>query len=122
MSVRTRPLLYLLAAQAALLSAREVLGATQSGVNCVRVTYGDVNAGSEVEGTVLGASPSPQAVPSCSLRVPHPSPSDACRCSRTSQLSVSTLLELCRGQAGELAVGREILKAGNNSSLHLGTC
>ncbi|XP_070267821.1 mitogen-activated protein kinase kinase kinase 1 isoform X1 [Myotis yumanensis] len=33
--------------------------------------------------------------------------------SRTSQLSVSTLLELCRGQAGELAVGREILKAGS---------
>ncbi|KAM7148293.1 mitogen-activated protein kinase kinase kinase 1 isoform 1-T1 [Molossus nigricans] len=32
--------------------------------------------------------------------------------SRTSQLSISTLLELCRGQAGELAVGREILKAG----------
>lgn len=35
-------------------------------------------------------------------------------CSRTSQLSISTLLELCKGQAGELAVGREILKAGNN--------
>lgn len=35
--------------------------------------------------------------------------------SRTSQLSISTLLELCRGQAGELAVGREILKAGNDS-------
>lgn len=34
--------------------------------------------------------------------------------SRTSQLSISTLLELCKGQAGELAVGREILKAGNN--------
>ncbi|ELW65675.1 Mitogen-activated protein kinase kinase kinase 1 [Tupaia chinensis] len=33
--------------------------------------------------------------------------------SRTSQLSISTLLELCRGQAGELAVGREILKAGS---------
>ncbi|XP_036894446.1 mitogen-activated protein kinase kinase kinase 1 [Sturnira hondurensis] len=33
--------------------------------------------------------------------------------SRTSQLSVSTLLELCKGQAGELAVGREILKAGS---------
>lgn len=33
-------------------------------------------------------------------------------CSRTSQLSVSTLLELCKGQAGELAVGREILKSG----------
>ncbi|KAG9355022.1 hypothetical protein JZ751_001735 [Albula glossodonta] len=31
--------------------------------------------------------------------------------SRTSQLSVSTLLELSKGQAGELAVGREILKA-----------
>ncbi|KAL0965006.1 hypothetical protein UPYG_G00275550 [Umbra pygmaea] len=30
--------------------------------------------------------------------------------SRTSQLSVSTLLELCKGQVGELAVGREILK------------
>lgn len=37
--------------------------------------------------------------------------------SRTSQLSISTLLELCKGQAGELAVGREILKAGNNFSL-----
>lgn len=34
--------------------------------------------------------------------------------SRTSQLSVSTLLELCKGQVGELAVGREILKAGVN--------
>ncbi|KAJ8371601.1 hypothetical protein AAFF_G00306870 [Aldrovandia affinis] len=33
--------------------------------------------------------------------------------SRTSQLSVSTLLELSKGQAGELAVGREILKAGS---------
>ncbi|XP_028661250.2 mitogen-activated protein kinase kinase kinase 1 isoform X1 [Erpetoichthys calabaricus] len=33
--------------------------------------------------------------------------------SRTSQLSVSTLLELCKGQTGELAVGREILKAGS---------
>uniref|UniRef100_A0A673Y847 Mitogen-activated protein kinase kinase kinase 1 n=1 Tax=Salmo trutta TaxID=8032 RepID=A0A673Y847_SALTR len=33
--------------------------------------------------------------------------------SRTSQLSVSTLLELCKGQLGELAVGREILKAGS---------
>ncbi|XP_037403394.1 mitogen-activated protein kinase kinase kinase 1 isoform X2 [Pygocentrus nattereri] len=33
--------------------------------------------------------------------------------SRTSQLSVSTLLELCKGQIGELAVGREILKAGS---------
>ncbi|XP_060751619.1 mitogen-activated protein kinase kinase kinase 1 isoform X1 [Tachysurus vachellii] len=33
--------------------------------------------------------------------------------SRTSQLSVSTLLELCKGQVGELAVGREILKAGS---------
>ncbi|XP_004848567.1 mitogen-activated protein kinase kinase kinase 1 isoform X1 [Heterocephalus glaber] len=33
--------------------------------------------------------------------------------SRTSQLSISTLLELCKGQAGELAVGREILKAGS---------
>uniref|UniRef100_A0A673GQ90 Mitogen-activated protein kinase kinase kinase 1 n=1 Tax=Sinocyclocheilus rhinocerous TaxID=307959 RepID=A0A673GQ90_9TELE len=33
--------------------------------------------------------------------------------SRTSQLSVSTLLELCKGQMGELAVGREILKAGS---------
>ncbi|KAM5192366.1 mitogen-activated protein kinase kinase kinase 1 isoform 2-T2 [Mantella aurantiaca] len=33
--------------------------------------------------------------------------------SRTSQLSVSTLLELCKGQAGELAVGREILKSGS---------
>ncbi|KAI5939062.1 Mitogen-activated protein kinase kinase kinase 1 [Manis javanica] len=32
---------------------------------------------------------------------------------RTSQLSISTLLELCKGQAGELAVGREILKAGS---------
>ncbi|OCU02502.1 mitogen-activated protein kinase kinase kinase 1 isoform X1 [Xenopus laevis] len=31
--------------------------------------------------------------------------------SRTSQLSVSTLLELCKGQAGELAVGTEILKS-----------
>ncbi|KAG5272702.1 hypothetical protein AALO_G00168410 [Alosa alosa] len=31
----------------------------------------------------------------------------------TSQLSVSTLLELCKGQMGELAVGREILKAGS---------
>ncbi|GCB64220.1 hypothetical protein scyTo_0011722 [Scyliorhinus torazame] len=31
--------------------------------------------------------------------------------SRTSQLSVSTLLELCKGQAGELAVSREILKS-----------
>lgn len=38
-------------------------------------------------------------------------------CSRTSQLSISTLLELCRGQAGELAVGTEILKAGNDSCL-----
>lgn len=36
--------------------------------------------------------------------------------SRTSQLSVSTLLEMCKGQAGELAVGREILKSGNYSS------
>lgn len=36
--------------------------------------------------------------------------------SRTSQLSVSTLLEMCKGQAGELAVGREILKSGK---LHL---
>lgn len=36
--------------------------------------------------------------------------------SRTSQLSVSTLLEMCKGQAGELAVGREILKSGNNNS------
>ncbi|XP_051973764.1 mitogen-activated protein kinase kinase kinase 1-like [Xyrauchen texanus] len=33
--------------------------------------------------------------------------------SRTSQLSVSTLLELCKGQMGELTVGREILKAGS---------
>ncbi|KAM4810473.1 mitogen-activated protein kinase kinase kinase 1 [Rhinophrynus dorsalis] len=33
--------------------------------------------------------------------------------SRTSQLSVSTLLELCKGQAGELAVGREILNSGS---------
>ncbi|KAF4803116.1 mitogen-activated protein kinase kinase kinase 1 [Turdus rufiventris] len=33
--------------------------------------------------------------------------------SRTSQLSVSTLLEMCKGQAGELAVGREILKSGS---------
>uniref|UniRef100_H3AF69 Mitogen-activated protein kinase kinase kinase 1 n=1 Tax=Latimeria chalumnae TaxID=7897 RepID=H3AF69_LATCH len=33
--------------------------------------------------------------------------------SRTSKLSVSTLLELCKGQAGELAVGREILKSGS---------
>lgn len=33
--------------------------------------------------------------------------------SRTSQLSISTVLELCKGQAGELAVGREILKAGS---------
>ncbi|KAK6304948.1 hypothetical protein J4Q44_G00237280 [Coregonus suidteri] len=32
--------------------------------------------------------------------------------SRTSQLSVSTLLELCKAQVGELAVGRELLKAG----------
>ncbi|KAM4049247.1 LOW QUALITY PROTEIN: mitogen-activated protein kinase kinase kinase 1 [Anomaloglossus baeobatrachus] len=32
--------------------------------------------------------------------------------SRTSQLSVSTLLELCKGQAGELG-GREILKSGS---------
>lgn len=39
-----------------------------------------------------------------------------CACSRTSQLSVSTLLELCKGQMGELAVGREILKAGTNHS------
>lgn len=36
--------------------------------------------------------------------------------SRTSQLSVSTLLEMCKGQAGDLAVGREILKSGNNNS------
>ena len=40
-------------------------------------------------------------------------------CSRTSQLSISTLLELCKGQAGELAVGREILKAGNNFLLKI---
>uniref|UniRef100_A0A8C7KZU7 Mitogen-activated protein kinase kinase kinase 1 n=1 Tax=Oncorhynchus kisutch TaxID=8019 RepID=A0A8C7KZU7_ONCKI len=33
--------------------------------------------------------------------------------SRTSQLSVSTLLELCKAQVGELAVGRDILKAGS---------
>nr|XP_028605372.1 mitogen-activated protein kinase kinase kinase 1 isoform X1 [Podarcis muralis] len=33
--------------------------------------------------------------------------------SRTSQLSVSTLLEMCKGQAGELAVGREILNSGS---------
>ncbi|XP_035235474.1 mitogen-activated protein kinase kinase kinase 1-like [Anguilla anguilla] len=33
--------------------------------------------------------------------------------SRTSQLSVSTLLELSKGQVGELAVGREILNAGS---------
>ncbi|NXJ39037.1 M3K1 kinase, partial [Ciconia maguari] len=33
--------------------------------------------------------------------------------SRTNQLSVSTLLEMCKGQAGELAVGREILKSGS---------
>ncbi|KAM6111493.1 mitogen-activated protein kinase kinase kinase 1-like [Phoenicopterus ruber ruber] len=33
--------------------------------------------------------------------------------SRTSQLSVSTLLEMCKGQVGELAVGREILKSGS---------
>ncbi|XP_032886192.1 mitogen-activated protein kinase kinase kinase 1 [Amblyraja radiata] len=33
--------------------------------------------------------------------------------SRTSQLSVSTLLELCKGQSGELAVGREIFKSGS---------
>uniref|UniRef100_A0A663N727 Mitogen-activated protein kinase kinase kinase 1 n=1 Tax=Athene cunicularia TaxID=194338 RepID=A0A663N727_ATHCN len=33
--------------------------------------------------------------------------------SRTSQLSVSTLLEMCKGQAGELAIGREILKSGS---------
>uniref|UniRef100_A0A673VS50 Mitogen-activated protein kinase kinase kinase 1 n=1 Tax=Salmo trutta TaxID=8032 RepID=A0A673VS50_SALTR len=33
--------------------------------------------------------------------------------SHTSQLSVSTLLELCKAQVGELAVGREILKAGS---------
>ncbi|XP_009884099.1 PREDICTED: mitogen-activated protein kinase kinase kinase 1-like [Charadrius vociferus] len=33
--------------------------------------------------------------------------------SRTSQLSVSTLLEMCKGQAGELEVGREILKSGS---------
>ncbi|XP_068120983.1 mitogen-activated protein kinase kinase kinase 1 [Hyperolius riggenbachi] len=33
--------------------------------------------------------------------------------SRTSQLSVSTLLELCKGQTGELAVGREIFKSGS---------
>ncbi|XP_010288667.1 PREDICTED: mitogen-activated protein kinase kinase kinase 1-like, partial [Phaethon lepturus] len=33
--------------------------------------------------------------------------------SRTRQLSASTLLEMCKGQAGELAVGREILKSGS---------
>ncbi|XP_074667151.1 mitogen-activated protein kinase kinase kinase 1-like isoform X1 [Strix aluco] len=33
--------------------------------------------------------------------------------SRTSQLSVSTLLEMCKGQVGELAVGREILTSGS---------
>ncbi|XP_032069051.1 mitogen-activated protein kinase kinase kinase 1 [Thamnophis elegans] len=33
--------------------------------------------------------------------------------SRTSQLSVSTLMEMCKGQAGELAIGREILKSGS---------
>uniref|UniRef100_A0A672TGX2 Mitogen-activated protein kinase kinase kinase 1 n=1 Tax=Strigops habroptila TaxID=2489341 RepID=A0A672TGX2_STRHB len=33
--------------------------------------------------------------------------------SQTSQLSVSTLLEMYKGQAGELAVGREILKSGS---------
>nr|XP_056705014.1 mitogen-activated protein kinase kinase kinase 1 [Euleptes europaea] len=32
--------------------------------------------------------------------------------SRTSQLSVSTLLEMCKGQAGMLAVGSEIFKSG----------
>ncbi|XP_075921133.1 mitogen-activated protein kinase kinase kinase 1-like isoform X2 [Petromyzon marinus] len=37
--------------------------------------------------------------------------------SRTSQLSISSLLELCKGQAGELAVGRELL---NSVSLGLG--
>ncbi|XP_077981126.1 mitogen-activated protein kinase kinase kinase 1-like [Glandiceps talaboti] len=31
---------------------------------------------------------------------------------RTSQLSISTLVELCRGQGGELAVGREIVNPG----------
>ena len=44
---------------------------------------------------------------------------DVCVCvlSRTSQLSVSTLLELCKGQVGELAVGREILKAGKEMTI-----
>ena len=41
--------------------------------------------------------------------------------SRTSQLSVSTLLELCKGQLGELAVGREILKAGKSYKYHAAT-
>ena len=31
---------------------------------------------------------------------------------RTSQLSQSTLIELCKGQHGELAVGREIVNPG----------
>lgn len=33
---------------------------------------------------------------------------------RTSQLSLSTLLELAKGQAGELAVGREIVNPGKH--------
>ncbi|KAM6293980.1 mitogen-activated protein kinase kinase kinase 1-like [Aegotheles albertisi] len=33
--------------------------------------------------------------------------------SQASQLSVSTLLEMCKDQAGELAVGREMLKSGS---------
>ena len=31
---------------------------------------------------------------------------------RTVQLSVSTVMELCRGQSGELAVGKEIATGG----------
>ncbi|XP_070563625.1 mitogen-activated protein kinase kinase kinase 1-like [Ptychodera flava] len=33
---------------------------------------------------------------------------------RTSQLSISTLVELCRGQNGELAIGREIVNPGTD--------
>ena len=36
---------------------------------------------------------------------------------RTSQLSVSTLVEVAKGQAGELAIGQEIVNPGNVLSI-----
>ena len=38
---------------------------------------------------------------------------------RTSQLSLSTMVELTKGQDGELAVGREIVSPGKFFNLYL---